>query len=215
MEPKVQTSFIPKKSLQEASSQKSRGVGLFLVITLAIFIITALLAGGVYLYEQFLQDSIVEKNASLERARAAFEPALIEELKRLSSRMTLARGVLNDHVAPSNIFTLLEEATLSTIRFRNFNYVVSGPKATISMRGEARAFADMALQSDVFSATKQFRDPIFTNITLDAANNAVFDFSATLDPSLILYRNQRFSPTPPQVTTPPPAAATTSPGSSL
>lgn len=205
MEPKVQTSFIPKKSLSEAATPRARGVSIFMLLGVAIFIITVFLAGGVFFYERYLQGSIASKNEDLKRARAAFEPAAIEDLKRLSARMSLARGILNDHLAPSAIFLLLENSTLQTIRFRSFTYTLTGSKAAISMRGEGRSFGDVAVQSDTFSNGRRLRDIIFSNLNFDQNGNVAFEFSATVDPALILYRNQDLTklPTAPGTTTPP------------
>lgn len=219
MEPKVQTSFIPKKSLAESAAPRSRGVSILMLLGVAVFLITILLAGGVFLYERFLEGSIESKDASLQKARAAFEPALIEDLKRMSARMSLARGVLNSHLAPSTIFTLLEEATLRTVRFRTFTYTLVGEKASIAMHGEARSFGDVAIQSDTFANTRRLRDPIFSNLNLDSNGNITFNFAGTVDPGLILYRNQTLSSAPPSVPaaaptpiqTPAPSPATSSP----
>lgn len=215
MEPKVQTSFIPKKSLAESAAPRRRGVSIFMLLGVAVFLITVLLAGGVFLYERFLKGSIENKDASLQKARAAFEPALIEDLKRMSARMSLARDVLNNHLAPSAIFTLLEEATLRSVRFRTFTYTLVGGKASIAMHGEARSFGDVAIQSDTFANTRRLRDSIFSNLNLDSSGNITFNFTGTTDPSLILYRNQALASAPPPapapIPTPAPSPATSSP----
>lgn len=199
MEPKVQTSFIPKKSLVEATSPRRSGISIFMLLGVAVFVISVFLAGGIYFYEGYLEGAIGEKDASLKRARAAFEPALIEDLKRLSNRINLARGVLDNHLAPSAIFSLLEESTLRTIRFRSFTYTTTGSRASIALKGEGRSFGDVAVQSDTFAAGRRLRDVIFSNLNLDqTTGTVVFDMSATVDPSLILYRNQnREAPLPP------------------
>lgn len=211
MEPKVQTSFIPKKPFSSGTAVRPRGVSIFMLLGVALFIITIFLGGAVFLYERYLTGAIASKNAQLERARAAFEPALIEDLKRMSGRIALARDILNNHLAPSAIFSLLEQSTLTTVRFRSFTYALSGSKATIVMRGEARSFADVAVQSDTFTGGRRLRDIVFSNLNLDSSGHIAFDFSATLDPSLILYRNGDLRPAPLPALAPAPTLATTTP----
>ena len=50
---------------------------MFMLLGLVIFIASATLAGGVFFYAQYLNASAASKLGQLDRAKAAFEPALI------------------------------------------------------------------------------------------------------------------------------------------
>ena len=154
-----------------------------------MLIISIVLSIGVFLYKGYLAQNIAAQSATLSRAQAVFEPNLIRDLIRLDTRINESKRLLAGHVAVSPFFELLGGTTLQNIAFQSLNFSVVGGKATVSMKGQARSFSDIALQSDVFAKTKQIRDPIFADLNLDQTGNVVFSLSAALDPSLTLYRN--------------------------
>lgn len=196
MDQKTHTSFIPKKSLATASQNKNKSIsdtgssiGIVFLITLIIFISVIALAVAVFLYQQFLLQNIEKKRESLDRARAAFEPALIEEIGRLDVRMTSAREILDNHKALSSFFDLLEANTLASLQFENLGYKTDETtgKISVSMSGIASSFSSVALQSDIFGENKFIQEPIFSNLNLDNKGNIVFDFTAFIDPRLLSY----------------------------
>lgn len=186
---KTHTSFIPKKSLTAPTRQaKGSSIGVFFLFTLVIFIGVIALAIGVFLYQQFIIKSIEQKSASLERASAAFEPAIIQEISRLDVRINSAQDILDNHKAISAFFDLLEVSTLKSVSFENLDYRTDeSGRTTISMEGRARNFSSVALQSDIFGKNKFIQEPIFSNLNLDRKGDVIFNFSAFIDPRLISY----------------------------
>lgn len=195
MDQRTHTSFIPKKSLTASSQIQNKGIkgaessiGIVFLITLIVFIGVVALAVGIFLYQQFLLQDINKKKDSLDRAKAAFEPALIEEIGRLDVRMKSAEEILNNHKALSVFFDLLETNTLVSLQFQNLGYKIDeAGRVSVSMSGVASSFSSVALQSDIFGKNKFIKEPIFSNLNLDNKGNVVFDFSAFIDPRLLLY----------------------------
>jgi hypothetical protein len=191
MDTKFQTSFIPKKPLVPTLGPKSsKHVSFISIIIVFIFLLSLLAAGGVFLYKQFLKSSITQMETKLAAAEAALDPALINEWVRLDKRIESGKELLNVHLALSSFFTLLQEMTLTTVRFKNFSYIVApGQKIAITMDGEADSFAAVALQSDEFAKqAKYMSNQLFSNINLDPTGTIIFRFTATIDPQLILYK---------------------------
>ncbi|HBV01431.1 MAG TPA: hypothetical protein DEF00_03510 [Candidatus Taylorbacteria bacterium] len=56
------------------------------------------------------------------------------------------------------------------------------------MTGQAKSFNSVALQSDVFGTERSFKDPIFSNFSLNERGDVIFNFQTTVDPKLLLYR---------------------------
>ena len=191
MEPKFQTSFIPKRSLSESISPRKmpKRVDLFFILALVVFLLSLLMAGGVLVYGQYVKKSIDRKSASLEEAKTAFDPALIAEFSRLSKKMSVARELLGKHVSASAIFRALSDSTLKSVKFDDFVYLFAPDKITITMKGQARSFSSIALQSDLFGKNKVFDDLVFSNLNLDKNGNVNFVFSAEIDSANILYKN--------------------------
>lgn len=188
-----QTSFIPKKTYDVGPAPQTKASSLTGILSFAgvtLFVLSIVAAGGVFLYERYLETSLVRKQESLERAKSAFEPELIRELSRLDDKFVIGRQLLNAHIAPSAIFKLIEDITLQSVRFLDFSYAVTEVGVRITMNGEARSFSSVALQSDEFAKNRSLRQPEFSGLGLDARGNVVFQVTAIVDPQLISYRER-------------------------
>jgi len=213
MDTKQQNSFIPSDAAQTQRVPRAGGNGLVDLLTLisiVLLVASGALAVGVFLYQQYLQSSIASKTDQLERASAAFEPALIRELTRLDDRMRVASDVLGRHFAPSVFFHMLEQTTIQTTTFKSLTLEASDSShMTIKMNGLADSVNSIAYQADLFSKIGVITSPIFSNI--DRQPEGVrFDFSAQLNPTALNYAAlvRGLPQAAPQVT--PPAAEATS-----
>jgi len=180
--------FIPKKSLAVKGGSSKHSNGIFFGIALIIFLLAVASAVGAYGYRVYLEKRVQTLGVNLDRAKEAFEPALIREFQQLSARIDSADRVLSQHVALSGFFSVLGDLTLKSIRFTRFTYTVDETSMNISLAGTARNYSSVALQSDVFGESPYLKNPLFSNLGLDKAGNVTFDFSARVDPSLILYQ---------------------------
>lgn len=194
MEPKFKTSFIPRKSLEESTAPKKKsgrggiGMGIGSLASLIIFLTALGGSAGLFLYKQYLETSIDEKRQTLQRAREAFQPALIRELTRLDTRIQAVKSVIDNHVTPSSIFGLLEQVTLENVRYTSLSYSrdESGD-VTISMEGQAKNFSAVALQSDAYGEEGFILEPIVSDLDLDDSGNVKFKIRTTLDPRLVAF----------------------------
>lgn len=187
MDPQVQASFIPKKSL-DTSARRGAGVGLLFLLSLLIFIASVVAAGSSFLYQQYLNKTLADKKVSLDRAQGAYEPGTIQDLSRMDQRITQAKTLLSKHIAPSAIFAFLSTQTLEKVSFSSFSFTLgSDGSSKLSLAGTADSFSTVALQSDQFGSSKVLKDVVFSGITVDATGGVSFSVSATADPSLISY----------------------------
>ena len=191
MPDRVTTSFIPKESLTSERGPVSPRKNPFVFLNIiagGIIVLAILAAGGIFLLKTYTESSIASKRDSLEKQRAAFEPATIEELLRLDKRLTASAGLLRGHVALSLLFDDLESRTMENVRFKSFTYEQgAGNKFAISMGGIAKSFNSVALQSDAFGKSNIIKDPIFENLNIDQTGDVIFDFTAEVDPARISY----------------------------
>lgn len=188
---RVKTSFIPKTSLSVERSVGVRRttVGIVNVISGVLLVAAIVGAIGMVAFEAYTKASIENKRASLDRARAAFQPATIKELARLDTRLTVGAALLGAHTAPSILLDALERETLASVRFKDFSLSEATPgRLTIAMAGEAKSFNAVALQSDAFGALPIFSEVIFSNLNINETGTVVFEFSAVVDIGEIAYR---------------------------
>jgi hypothetical protein len=172
MESGIQSSFIPQEAdVVVTPGSANRYVGgdgltdLFGLFSIVLFIASLSLGAGVFLYQQFLTAQTSSKIEQLARAKAAFDPALIQRLIRLDDRMRAAEQLLNDHIAPSVVFDALNQSTLATVSFRSFEIDAADPKNIVaSFTGTAQSVNSIALQDQVFSKNGVVAAPIFSDI---------------------------------------------------
>ncbi len=184
------TSFIPKKPLASTtpSLYKRKTVPLFTLISVVIFIISLAAAGGTFLYKEYLKQSLDDKKASLARNRAKFDPAKIEELKRLDVRIEHSKKLLSNHLAFTTFFDLLGDATLKNVQYKSLNLQTSAEGSiAIDIKGVAKNYASVALQSDEFAKTKGMQDVLISDLSLDQIGNVGFSVKANIDPDVFRY----------------------------
>ncbi|MGC9602466.1 MAG: hypothetical protein ABSE76_01865 [Minisyncoccia bacterium] len=190
MDPQVQSSFIPKKSLDISTSRSEGSFGLLFLIALLVFIASLVAAGASFLYTGYLNNAIASKAQSLALAEGAFDPGTIQDLVRLDSRLNQSKTLLANHVAVSGVFALLEAQTLANVSFSNFEFDLnSDGTAKITMTGTANSFSTVALQSDQFGGSKLLKDVVFSGITVNTNGSVGFSVTATVDPSVFSYAN--------------------------
>ena len=187
--PKAPPSFIPHDATQHGVPRVAASglLDLVTLVSIVLFVASGALAVGVFLYAQYLQASSTSKLDQLERATAAFEPALIQELARLDDRMRAGGDLLGQHSAPSAFFRMLEQATISSISFRSLSFdAVEPQRISIRMDGVADSVNSIALQADVFSKVGMIGSPIFSNIDR-RADGVHFSLVALVNPTTLNY----------------------------
>lgn len=186
-----QTSFIPKKPIaKDGMAMREAPIGIFMLLATLVFFGSLFAGTGVFFYKMLLAKEIKTMSAALDRAERAFEPSLIVELERLDKRIESSKEILASHTVISPLFALLESSTIPNIRFNKFTYTFTGPeKIELVMSGQARSYAYVAVQSDVFGGSKYFSDHIFSNLNLDSQGNVTFDFFASVDRALVHYKD--------------------------
>jgi len=191
MDSPTQSTFIPHEAVTPTTSNRGGGSSglseLALLVSIILFIVSAALGAGVFLYSQYLQSSNSSKLDQLNSAEAAFDPSLVQQLTRLDTRMNAAQSLLTAHLAPSQLFTMLEASTVQDISFTSLTYDATNPQQiALTMTGVAGSVNSIALQAQVFSQSGVITNPIFSNI--DAEPDGVhFNFTALVNPSTISY----------------------------
>lgn len=190
MDSGINSNFIPHDTVQKAGGGGVRSgniLDLLALISAILFVASIVLGAGVFLYQQFLLKNSVSKVDQLERAQAAFEPSLIQEITRLDDRMRVADIILSNHIALSIFFHMLEQETLTTISFRSLNFEATDPQnINIKMDGTAKSVNSIALQADTFSKMGIVTSPIFSNINREQ-DGVHFSLTALLNPAYLRY----------------------------
>lgn len=186
----MQTSFIPKKPIVASPKMGSASAPINLLSLLAtvLFIVSIALSGGVYFYKSLVMKQIEADKATLERAKGAFDPELINQIVRLDSRIETSKKLFGSHTAVTPLFDFLSSITLRSVRFKDFSFTYLSPKEiTVAMRGQAQGYASVALQSDVLNRQKGLSEVAIGDMALDPSGLVNFSVMTTIDPSIISY----------------------------
>lgn len=204
MDTRFRTSFVPKKALaiKETAPHGGSSVHLFLALGAIIFFLTLAVSTGLYLYKTLLNKAIEEKSVALENAKKAFEMSFIIDAKRLDARIKAARQILATHRRITPVFEALSELTLQTVRYKSLTYSnAPGTQSLLSMEGEAKGYASVALQSDAFAQSGKIENLIFTDVRPGSGpgGGVSFRFSGLVRPDMTLYSNTLPSEAPEEI----------------
>jgi len=189
---KYNTSFIPKKpvSSPSGSSFRKKGPGLMSIIGMFFFFLSILGVAGVIGWKIQTEKTIEWQQDQLRIARSQFDERTIAEATRLNQRINSVKTLLDNHVAPSNIFSLIESKILRTVSFNSLKYATNEDGTiNITATGKAAGFESVVLQSDELGQS-DFRDVIFSNVQPDDSGQTVgFSMNSSIEKNIVLYKN--------------------------
>lgn len=193
MDPKFQSSFIPKGAIPTVGARGAivdrEERSFFGFISIIIFVVTVLLSGGVFAYKLYLNSEITQMGSNLTAANATLDPASINQMVDLNARIISVQSLIAKHVVLSPFFAFLEASTVSSIRLTNFSYSVTDKGLLeVIIKGQASGYADVALQASVFKKSPYLKNIVFSNLALDQQGKVNFAVSADVDPTLVSYQ---------------------------
>ena len=167
-----------------------------------IFILS--IAGAVFTY--FLSAKLVatqqQYQTTLKTNEGEFNPPLIQTLQRANDKITIAKGLLNAHLAPEGVFDIIAKLIAQQTTFTSLSYSapVNGSAAgsgggfvQLSMSGISTGYPAIAFQSDVFGQSVKYgnnielKNPVLSGLSANALGQVQFSFSTGLDSSYLLY----------------------------
>ena len=186
MDKDIQSSFIPKQVLSKEPVRRREPTSLFLLLSFVVLVIAGLFFGGAYSYQLILQGKIDKLLTSLEvRRQSLVQLSLIEKIERLDKQLKRAVTLLDGHRTLLAVFKFLEDETLQSIRYSSFSQIGS----SVTLRGLARNYEGVALQSIIFADDERVTDFVFSDLNVDATGHVSFNLKLDLDPSLFSYGN--------------------------
>ena len=178
----IPTSFVPKQPVRAAASAGAGGVsGIYFIFALVAFLVSLLLAGGMFAYGAYLEREKDVRIRDLASYQGVVREDTANELSRLSTRMNVAETLLNNHVYFSSIFSLLETLTTTSLRFTNAQIaLLPDGSASLALSGVARNFNAIAFEAEVLGRDPSIQSPVFSNLEVREDGNVSFSMSATV-----------------------------------
>ncbi len=196
MDPKLQSTFIPKGAAPHSigtgiyvNRKESVGPSIIGLLSLIIFVVAVLAAGGVFGYKEYLVHDIGSMGDQLTAAKANINPDQIKQITDLNTRIISTKKILLGHTVISPLFSLLETSTVKEVAFTEFHYTNPGSGMIgVTLAGLAKGYDVVALQSNVFSGNSAIKNPVFSDLKLNDKGQVAFTFNASIDPNLVSFQ---------------------------
>lgn len=211
MEPKFNTSFIPKKSLQADVSGATPGRyvnrrstlrGPIFSITFVAFLAVAAYAFFVYFRVSQLQSEVTKQSKTINDNIGAYDVITVKDLMRESTRIKEAYALLQNHVAATRLLRVLEANTLKKIQYLNLVLTGATPEksASVAIDGASADYQSVAQQirrlsdEEYAAASEDRKKHLFADLTLTKLGkgtdlSVLFSLTATVDPWVLSYTN--------------------------
>jgi hypothetical protein len=161
------SSFIPKEAPGAIPVQVKRRRSIHIISTIASLLLTLsiLAAVGSFLYTSYLKKQLSEAQVKLDSVSSEDNTAKVADIKKYDKRLILASTLLNNHIAPSTIFDLLETSTESTVQFKSFEFSYDpGFEAVLTLGGVTEEFNSVTSQKRQFTKDEIFTEYVLTDI---------------------------------------------------
>ncbi len=183
------------------------------------FIASVMIAGaflsivGALGYKFFVEGQLSSAKTALEELSES-ERDLGDRISRIetfNAQLSLAEYLIENHMAPSKLFTLLEKDTKQSVQYTGFGYTYDpGFQVLLNLTAGTNEFNSVALQNNEMKA----EEAVFTEYILGGISNTVsvdenasegseiseesehpvtFNFSGDVDTSLIQYTGRELS----------------------
>lgn len=173
----AEASLIPKKVAVPGESAAS-SFGVFFVIALVFFILSAGATGGLFLYKGMLQSTLTKDQETLKTLESQFPVDTIQQHEEVGTAIAASKKLLNGHLKQSQVFKFLEDSTLPAITYASFAFTEGDRKIILS--GEAPSYQAVAQQSSIFESVDKVSSATFSNLSLSAKGTVGFSLTILL-----------------------------------
>jgi hypothetical protein len=191
MEPKFQTSFIPKKIVDDDSRNRvtiNAETNIFTLTASIVFVIISLLYGGLFFYKGVVVKEVEKARQDLISASDAIQPEKIQEIIDNNTRINNSLEILDKHLATSKLMMFLSDSTIKKLKFNEFLYQNKDGIASVIIDSEVQTYNAFAYQQEILAKSDFVINPSFTDISLSDNGNVKFKFSGRIDQSLVSYK---------------------------
>lgn len=180
------SSFIPKQSGSAipAIIRRRRKFSVFSFIATLIFITSLVVAFGTYYYKGTTERRLDEAKKALSEEETKLGPDRLKEVRDFNRQLLAARFLLDQHLAPTKIFKVLEQTTMQRVRFEGFSfeYDPANRDAMVTLQGSTEEFKTVALQGDRYEDQPILAESIFSEFALIGAGSIPEEGIANANP---------------------------------
>lgn len=192
MEQEFRTTFIPKKPVIESPVSSgvpvSRPVGIIFVLSLIILLITAVIGGGIYVYQKIEIERVAQLRTEVENIQKKLDVNAVKEFTLLDKRLKNADMLLGQHLVTYPLYEILESSTLPAVRYTKLDIAFNEAKdLVVNVSGESDGYRSIALQSQALAKNPNLKNIIFSNFVVTPRGQVSFDVAFSIAKGDITY----------------------------
>jgi hypothetical protein len=178
--------FIAARQTQSTFAPQGALTGLLFALGTLLLIASILATGSVYAYGFYLNKNAAILKEEVTALEDELRPELLAQLLLLDKKMASLKGLLQNHFVASNALKLLEENTLSQVRFNLYSYSSDAKK--IDLSGEAAGYTVLAQQVRTFEALPQVERVNFGGLAANEKGQVTFKMGIFFKQPLIRFQ---------------------------
>lgn len=181
----LEKSFIPKSGGAKKSSVSLSGI-----VGGGVFVIVLLIALGVFLYGQYLENANAEIERQISEEADQIDEEVLAELKAFDARLNSVEDLMDNHIASSHLLNLIGETTVTSIRFDSLEFNTGGSYPTVSISGVSPDFRSVAAQVGILRANEEFIKTLISELSIEEdeqGGDVLFTIDAQIRPDVIEY----------------------------
>lgn len=109
---------------------------------------------GLFVYQGILNVQINSKKAELDTLQAGFKKLPIEEMQKLSSRLSVINKIMNERVSVRTALTIVEESANDSVTYNKFSLTKNKTKSgyDINFGGDTGSYVSLYQQVDLLKS---------------------------------------------------------------
>lgn len=193
MEPKLRSSFIPKKDVSISSNSGGGSLGygkkgLLDKVSMGLFGLALVLWAGLFGYQKYVEASITDVEKQVIDARSRIDSSRVDQFRSLGKQIEASKILLNQHVFVTPVFDALEELTLPSVQFIEFNMSLTQRGFLVEAQAVASNFAAVDLQKNILEESDTVADVSVFDIALTEKTGGInFSVQFTVPRDEVLY----------------------------
>ncbi|MDP3057590.1 MAG: DUF5011 domain-containing protein [bacterium] len=188
----IKINLMPRKEDVTARGESRRPF--YFSIILIFLIISFIVYLGIYSYNTFFLkkqlNTVEEESADIQEKISKISTT--EELSAVAAAVTKGKSIksiLSNHFYGSKIYELLEKLTIKSVSYDKFSEKIGADNMiNVSLSGKADSYNALAKQLIIFKKSKEIKDVIFSEATLEKNAKVAFSLNLSLDSKIITVR---------------------------
>lgn len=164
---------------------KESGGNIMLFFSVVVFIVTTVIAGGLFAYQLKLKGDVNSQKARLAEYDTKLGVLPIDEMRSVSNRIKYASRLIEEHASVNSAFRVLEDSVENPVTFTKFelqNNQVSG-NYDLTLGGKAPDYRSVIQQQETFRNkpyTKYLLNPVFSGVGADEKGTVTFSVKSSI-----------------------------------